>query len=593
MLARPVSEHLIDLDCYPSGTSLRFRIIVLLAIVGSWSAGETYASYLIFLVPDSDAWQVMSWGGSIVLIFTLGLAYLLYCVHPFWLIKRDGLALIDKQKQRTLLRKVETLSEKIGVHTPQIMVSPYAHRQNAQLFGFGPTHTLRIDLGLVLLLRRAPEVFEAVILHELAHSLYGDVFKGYFSRAIYLTLIVVCTPLAVVAIGRFFILWIPMINVVFRSASVENLFFWVVANVFVFFQNMPFLFFLLLIGVEYAAIVRIREYYADWRAGQTGARDVLIKIFKLKLNSSEGFRSKRIFQKHPTAVQRQGFLLTPLQHGFDVVLFDFFLLSYIGASLLFGSHSLVSTLLAGEEPTSVILDQFFVSPNVNEFYLMIYLILLVSAFMWLSTYGSLIQRFAILEWLRPRGLKHIIIKSASVGLISALGISLATLLWPETISDYRFSSGKGLKHDFSWNYEYFNVAFTLGVVYGTSLACSMFVGSLATCFYLPRSDGARTPNKLFWLVNILILLVFNSVALSFTKVFDPDPSFVRYNTLVEDTLGFSLTELAIGSSVMWCFIISLAIWVATLSRSRVQLNGIPVWLEVRSKSDPTPESVPV
>ena len=136
-----------------------------------------------------------------------------------------------------------------------------------------------------LLAHKAPHIFRALLLHELAHIKNRDVGRAYFTEALWRSVIlVIVIPFGVITGG----LAIFSCVLTLLSGKVEDWIWLVIGNVL----GLPTL--LLIFGVPLvvlatirASLLRIREYYADWRAALWGSEAPLTSVLKANADQEE------------------------------------------------------------------------------------------------------------------------------------------------------------------------------------------------------------------------------------------------------------------------------------------------------------------
>lgn len=120
----------------------------------------------------------------------LTLAFVLYRLHPRW-IRASG-------KVRTHTPSLDPeMADMIGqlaaIAQPpaawQVELVGTFQTSNIRVFGFPKGYTLRIGSLWRVVLRRSPEMFRSVILHEFAHIVNGDIHRTYFSQALWIALL--------------------------------------------------------------------------------------------------------------------------------------------------------------------------------------------------------------------------------------------------------------------------------------------------------------------------------------------------------------------------------------------------------------------
>lgn len=88
--------------------------------------------------------------------------------------------------RESLTEHLYRLTRQAGIRRPpSFVIDAGALSTGAVVFGRGGRHTVCLDVGLVVLRDRQPKMFEAVVLHELAHLRNGDVDITYFAVSLW------------------------------------------------------------------------------------------------------------------------------------------------------------------------------------------------------------------------------------------------------------------------------------------------------------------------------------------------------------------------------------------------------------------------
>ncbi|MCO5974299.1 M48 family metalloprotease [Actinoallomurus soli] len=119
------------------------------------------------------------WSASIVAGVAI-LAWLLYLFLPAWKGRRGRVVPFEADAELRDLVRIAGLE-----HAPRFVLDPAASRVGAVVFGRRGRYTVRLSGGLIVRRAAEPELFRAVVLHELAHLRNGDVPVTYATVALW------------------------------------------------------------------------------------------------------------------------------------------------------------------------------------------------------------------------------------------------------------------------------------------------------------------------------------------------------------------------------------------------------------------------
>lgn len=190
---------------------------------------------------------------SLVLVLAGG-AFVLYRRHPERIRRRHGARPLSRREAPRVIAEIEALCARHGLTPPRLEVQP----------GLAQGHAFGLPGREVLLLHGTPETLErswgeslrAIALHELGHMANGDAQEREKARAVWVALsalLAAMTLLLFVGAGM-----LPGRILAVQFAAV-----------------------LVLLWMIRAGLIRIREFYADWRAASWGAGPALEKILTL------------------------------------------------------------------------------------------------------------------------------------------------------------------------------------------------------------------------------------------------------------------------------------------------------------------------
>ncbi|MEC3976973.1 M56 family metallopeptidase [Amycolatopsis sp. H20-H5] len=205
----------------PSGTTLRFGTLVTVAIATTLYVFGRYASVLpvgtftedaqcqvhadLYLTSttavdlDETKWTVyrecmsrlflprLGWliGGLLLLLLV---SAAVYRATPGWRIRRSKLRPVEDYPAlaQKLSGPLAELATKAGLRAaPRFLLDPASMRAGGVAFGRRKHMYVCLDIGLVALLDRDRESFDAIVLHELAHVRNGDVLTTYATLAVW------------------------------------------------------------------------------------------------------------------------------------------------------------------------------------------------------------------------------------------------------------------------------------------------------------------------------------------------------------------------------------------------------------------------
>jgi len=389
---------------FPSETDVRFTLLVIAAVMLVYSAGLTigFASKLI-KVPDVSeiyveardpasvergivAWRQILVEAIMLVAFPFGLIFLaliiavvIYRRYPRHIRHKTKLRKLTRQDDERLLATVQELAQRSNLSpVPSVEMAFDSRSMDGQAFGFRNHYSLGLGGRLRLLLRKNPDRFRAIILHELAHIFNNDVQRTYFAQAIWAVVIVLIFAPAISYIAVNFTR--QLIELIMgsdsESESASNL----ITTLITFIQLGGTL---VIVAAIRSSLLRVREVYADWRAVLWGAKSSLADILQNNPSESNAGLWTRLLRLHPNAQQRISMLHDPLslfRITADVPFFVGFLLSYVLGNVIYllSNLALIPMIVAQLE-TLLIASQGFD----NSSYLMIFLLSLTFLIMWL------------------------------------------------------------------------------------------------------------------------------------------------------------------------------------------------------------------
>ncbi len=207
-------------------------------------------------------------------------AFAIYQFHPIRLRKRQNLQKWPQTKDPLLQQEVARLAQLLEmVRTPQLFMPAQSKLTSGQAFGVPPHFALILGGRMPLLLRKRPQQFEAIVLHELAHIVNGDVRRTYFTQSLWVAVL----ALLFVPTLLFMLCQLPLGLVqMFTIPETQPLL--TMARLLIF--MLQFLLLILVLSLVRSSVLRIREEYADWLAAQHSGEVGLVEILSQKSERS-------------------------------------------------------------------------------------------------------------------------------------------------------------------------------------------------------------------------------------------------------------------------------------------------------------------
>lgn len=404
---------------FPSETDQRFVLFISAAVmwVLNWAGliGETLTAEVLGgqMAPGATLLWKLALPAAVILV-----AVMVYWTHPTRTVRQQKLAPFDPAQDASLQREVEQLTTVAGLKTPpRIMLRP-GKRLDGQAFGLPNAYSVRLDEVMRLALRKAPQEFRAVMLHELAHIANRDIGRTYFAQALWsATFWVAIVPFLVVLVV-FLLIGSRIDLAAQRSLALGDLGRLLAVSLPTFvLQSLVFGVGIFMAYGLRASLLRVRETEADWRAASWGAGQTLVRMFQRSAATHRAqtgirARSARLLTMHPTAQVRLDALHSPEQLfrlKLEIPLF----VGWLTTTILFGASELIPELTSAP----------VVVPLVGTVALFIFVGLTV-----IGALGMGILREAVLDLYRgERGLaRYIWLLAPALLLVLGLYIGLAT-----------------------------------------------------------------------------------------------------------------------------------------------------------------------
>ena len=378
MLATQLSRVLITLFA-PEITAKLQDLDVLAAVRGA-ALAQTMTTMLPLLVIP-----------ALLSSAIFGLANYIYRRHPNRVFQRKKVQLLSEQ-DAAVQQAVEALAALAGVWPTPTVVMPSGYKgASGQAFGFRDNYLIRLDGGLRVWCKKKTLLFRAVVLHELAHIVNGDIRRSYFAQALWTATVVISIAPLVLGVGGI------VASGLFSGLLTGNLTNYVGTLVEVLILLFKTGVTIAMIQLIRARLLRTREVYADWRAALWGADASLKEIFQA--SSEKAPSGLGVWRLHPTSAER----LEALNHPSLLFRLPWILPLLVGFLLAFvlgGSMLLLpifySVVLEPLRVARIVLgDAYQENPN-----------LLVGALFWLMRglwfvlfFAALVGFFAPIAWL--------------------------------------------------------------------------------------------------------------------------------------------------------------------------------------------------
>jgi Zn-dependent protease with chaperone function len=239
-----------------------------------------------------------------VVIVLLATALFLYLIHPAIIRARQKLYPVPPDADRFFTRTIELHAHYAELpRAPRIEMSESAGAlTDGQAFGLPGQYVIRLGRRMPLLLRKAPDLFNAIVLHELAHIVNGDIGRAYYARAL-------VRVASIIAVIGYFIGMLGFVITTFRGGmgGVAAL---LLSQIILIVQLAASL---AILALLYRSILRVREVYADWRAALWGSRDGLAQVLKNNLAKEAPLKGRlaQTLRFHPSSEERREALKDP------------------------------------------------------------------------------------------------------------------------------------------------------------------------------------------------------------------------------------------------------------------------------------------
>ena len=301
----------LNLFAFPLETNALFSMLIFASIMLALFLGRAFG--IFFGTPDSiitidntarglevtSAYLPVICLSAAVALAVLGTALIFYFRHSSEIRRRRKIKPLS-EKDQEIQQYANKLAIQAGIEPPGLEMPLQGLRgTDAQAFGVGKAQIIALDGGFRILRKTKPDVFSALIHHELAHFANGDIGRSYFSDALWKSIQwVIILPFVLgllgnVVIGFFLsVLYDDLLQRFFGPAQV------------IFKLLVQFSFVLVVAAMIWARLLRTREFYADWRAVLWGSQNGLNKIFHEQTEMEKSKPRFKLLKLHPDAKER-------------------------------------------------------------------------------------------------------------------------------------------------------------------------------------------------------------------------------------------------------------------------------------------------
>ena len=288
LAASNITSHDSSLDyaSLPSGMRERLALLITTSMVASYWMGNELSIYLTYWTDQYYSPIITGISGIIfVAIFTT----FFFIAYPLTIILRRTIPLPDDISAICV-----ELCKSRGLRKVKFYLTDDLLTQNAFAYGLPGRRAICLGGGLKLVFRKNRALFSAVVLHELSHLRHGDIYVVYICKAL--------TNVLTYALGLDILIHLLMIS---KVNTLDISLIWeVIIPLFVWGLTMGF--FVILVNLEYRAVLRLRELYADADATQY----LIDSQVRLTSEVQVGF-VKKLLSYHPSSMERFKVLSDP------------------------------------------------------------------------------------------------------------------------------------------------------------------------------------------------------------------------------------------------------------------------------------------
>jgi Zn-dependent protease with chaperone function/tetratricopeptide (TPR) repeat protein len=261
----------------------------------------------------------------VLTLIILAASYFFYQRTSARIIQRKNLSPLKRSDDSKLYDMVSHLAAEIDLDVPpKAYIDNTNMGSNSQVWRNSKGYNVSFGLGSRMLLRKKADFLKAIILHEFAHIVNRDVFYTYFSQSLWWIIAWITGLSLVIALGAYglFALYPNQLQEFLPSSSngLQTQPFYeylqgeglpwlqyAAAGLALIMFVLPTFSLFIVISFVRVQLLRVRELYADSRAGNWGVADELKEIFKKRPEQKRSILRK-IFALHPTNEIRQEYL---------------------------------------------------------------------------------------------------------------------------------------------------------------------------------------------------------------------------------------------------------------------------------------------
>jgi hypothetical protein len=342
----------LNLFAFPPETNALFSMLILASLMLALFSGRVWSLYSGIEDPLAavgitsqrleltSAFLSVTCLSGIAAMGTLALAALFFLRYPSQIRQQRNIQPLT-EKDSLLQEQSNRLASQAGVASARVEIPLHGLRgSDAQAFGTGRQQTIALDGGFRILRKTKPEVFNALLRHELAHFANADVGRSYFSDALWksirwLLVFPFLFAITAVVIQGFFVGIFGGGDLVLAVSSLSG-----VLGVFI-----QWGFVLSIAGLIWARLLRTREFYADWRASIWGSQNGLREILREEMEKGSSKTRFPLWKLHPDADERLEALEHPellFKSSLTIVFLAGLLLAFIFAGLYFAFAAFIT-----------------------------------------------------------------------------------------------------------------------------------------------------------------------------------------------------------------------------------------------------------